>query len=164
MKRLAIWLTAMLTAAVLSPLNAAAGTTSFSFQLTGPNTAVASSGPFSGDTIRMTGSGSFDTGAATVDAEGSFKIIQSNGTVVESGTWQATAFTSFTGFGGKNPGFQGGVLAITVTLIPVHGTPLSGQSMTVTCVVNAPPGFEEGTTVGDFTTKTGGTTLFHGQN
>ncbi len=164
MRKLAIWLTALLTVAALSPLSATAGGTSFSFQLIGPNTATASSGQFSGDTIRMTGAGSFDTAAGTVDAEGSFKITQADGTVVEYGTWQATAFTSFTSFGGPHPGFQGGVLTITITLTPTKGAPLTGQSMTVTCLVNAPPGFEEGTTIGDFTTKTGGATLFHGQN
>src|SRR5215470_15603099 len=141
MKKLAIWLTALLTAGFFSPLSAAAGTTSFSFQLTGPNTAMASSGQFSGDTIAMSGAGSFDTAKRTVLAEGAFKIIQPNGTVVESGTWQATAFSTFTSFGGPHPGFQGGVLTITVTLTPVIGAPLTGQSMTVTCVVNAPPGF-----------------------
>jgi len=162
-KKLAIWLAAMLAVTVLSPLDAAAGGTSFSFQLTGPNTAMASSGQFSGDTIRMTGAGTFDRVAATVDADGSFKIIRPDGTVVERGTWKATAFTSFTSFGGPHPGFQGGVLVITVTLTPVSGAPLSGQSMVVNCLVNAPSGFtgDEGMTVGDFTTSTGGTTLFH---
>ena len=166
MKKLAIWLTAVLAPAVLFPLNAATGTTSFSFQLTGPNTATASSGPFSGDTIRMTGSGSFDTAKGTVDADGSFRIIQPDGTVVESGTWQATGFTSFTSFGGPRNGTQGGVLAITVTLTPATGTPLTGQSMIVTCLVNKPPSFtgDEGITVGDFAASTGGTTLFHGDS
>src|SRR5215813_12701324 len=93
MKKLSIWLTMVLTAAALSPLSAAAGTTSLSLQLTGPKTATASSGPFSGDTIRMNGSGSFDTAKATVDADGSFKIIEPDGTMIERGTWQATAFT-----------------------------------------------------------------------
>ena len=162
-----------LLALLLFPLSAAAGTTSFSFELTGPNTATASSGPFSGDTIRMTGAGSFNTAAATVLAEGSYKIIRQDGTVVQRGTWEATGFTSFDSFGGPHPGLQGGVLAITVTLTPSSGTPLTGQAMTVTCVVNAPPGggFEEGITISDFTTKSGsghpgasGTTLFHGHN
>lgn len=150
------------------PLSAAAVTTSFSFELTGPNLA---SDPSSGDTIRMTGAGSFNTAAGTVLAEGSYKILQPDGTVVQSGTWEATGFTSFTSFGGPHPGFQGGVLSITVTLMPVRGTPLTGQAMTVTCAVNAPTGFEEGITIGDFTMKSGsghpgasGTTLFHGHN
>lgn len=170
MKMLAILLTAVLTVAILSTFSAVSGTTSFSFELTGPNTATASSGPFSGDTIRMTGAGSFDTVATTVIAEGAYKIIQPDGTVVQSGTWEATGFTSFTSFGGPHPGFQGGVLSITVTLTPVRGIPLTGQAMTVTCVVSAPLGFEEGITVGDFTMKgqrdrgASGTTLFHGHN
>jgi hypothetical protein len=85
--------------------------------------------------------------------------------MVEHGTWQATGITGFTSFGGKNDGFQGGVLTITVTLTPTNGASLTGQTMVVTCAVNAPgPGFEEGTTVGPFQTKTGGATLFHENN
>lgn len=60
-------------------------------------------------------------------------------------------------------GFQGGVLTITVTLLPSGGSPHRGLTMIVTCLVNAPSGFtdKEGTTVGPFTEKTGGLTLFH---
>ena len=45
----------------------------------------------------------------------------------------------------------------------IHGTPVTDVPMSITCLVNAPPGFteDEGTTVWDFTEKTGGTTLFH---
>ncbi len=161
MKTHATWLTGVLTAAVLLPLTAAAGTTSFSFNLHVPNTATASSGQFSGDTIRLTGAGSFDIVEAMVVAGGSFTIFDPTGTVVENGTWRATSITVFTRFGGPNNGLVGGVLTITVTLTPTSGAPLTGQKMVVTCAIDAPPGNTEGTTVGDFTTKTGGATLFH---
>lgn len=142
----------------------ASKSTAFSFNFTGPNTALASAGDFAGDTIRVTGSGNFDTAAATVEASGSFTIKQQDGTVVMRGSWDATGFTSFTAFGGPNNGLQGGVLQITVTLTPDSGTPLTGQTMIVNCVINGPPGLEEGTTVGDFTKRTGGSTLFHASN
>jgi hypothetical protein len=142
---------------------AAASTTTYSFNLIGPNTAMASSAPFAGDTIRVTGSGTFNTAAKTVSASGSFTHIKAEGTVFARGTWRATSFTSFTAFGGPNPGIQGGVLWITVTLFPNGGAPHPGFAMSVTCLVNAPSGFtgDEGTTVGPFTEKTGGNTLFH---
>jgi hypothetical protein len=150
----------VLAAAVLLPVNAAASPPSFTFNLHVPNTATASAGPFAGDTIRLTGGGSFDS--ADVVASGSFRIFDPSGAVVESGTWAATAFTSFVSFGGPNTGELGGQLKITVTLTPAHGAPpLIGQPMIVTCAIHAPPGFDEGTTVGDFQMKTGGATLFH---
>jgi hypothetical protein len=130
-----------------------------SFTLIGPNTAVAPSG----DVIQTTGSGSFDAAAQTIVATGSFTHTTASGTLVAKGTWVATAFTSFDGFGGPNPGTQGGMLEFQATLFPVGGSPHTGILVTVTCLVNKPSGFtgKEGTTVGDFTTSTGGATLFH---
>ncbi len=140
-----------------------AGPTPNSFNLTPPNTATAPSGPFAGDTIRVTGSGTFDTSTAAIVASGSFTQTRLTGTIVARGTWVATRFTSFVGFGGPSPGFQGGQLWFTATLFPDSGPPLTGIPMSVTCLFGTVPGpgFVEGTTVGDFTNKTGGTTVFH---
>jgi len=161
MKRVVIFLGAMLLATVLLPSRlvspVAASATTYSFNLVGPNTAENQFGR----TIRVTGSGTFDTGANSVVASGSFTTFLANGSRFHSGTWQATAFTSFDAFGGPNPGLQGGVLEITVTLFRDDGASITGLPMIVTCVIHSPGGFEEGTTVGDFTEKTGGTTLFH---
>ena len=168
MKRLVVLLAAMVLAAAFLPLRlappVAASATSFSFTLTGPNTAEAPSGPFAGDTIRVTGSGTFNTGGVgSVVASGSFTHIKADGSVFARGTWTATGFTGFLGFGGPSPGIQGGKLEITVTLFPNGGAPVTGVPMSVTCLVNKPASFteEEGTTVGEFTEKTGGLTLFH---
>jgi len=160
MRRVVISLGAMLLATVLLPSRASA--TTYSFNLGPPNTAE----NFLGRTIRVTGSGTFDTGAKSVVASGSFTTFFANGSRIHSGTWQATAFTSFDPFGGPNPGLQGGVLKITITLFPDDAPPITGLPMTVTCLVNAPSGFteDEGTTVADFTEKTGGRTLFHLQD
>lgn len=73
----------------------------------------------------------------------------------------ATAFVSFLSFGGPSPGLQGRVLETEVTLFPKGGSPVENVPMTVTCTINAPPGTEEGTTVGEFTEKTGGLTLMN---
>lgn len=55
------------------------------------------------------------------------------------------------------------MLDITVTLFFQGGAPMTDVPMSITCLVNAPPGFteDEGTTVGDFMEKTGGATVFH---
>jgi hypothetical protein len=134
-----------------------------SFNLIRPNTAEAPSGaPFAGDMIRTTGSGSFDAAASAIVASGSFTHTTAGGTVVARGTWAATGFSSFVGFGGPNPGTQGGKLKFTATLFPVGDSPQTGVPVSVTCLVGSPPsGEEEGTTVGSFTEKTGGQTLFH---
>ena len=152
-------------AGLLSPLalaqQATASSTAYTFNLVRPNTAMAESGPFAGDTIRVTGSGAFDTSAETVTGSGSFTHIKADGSVFARGTWEATGFTSFEAFGGPNPGLQGGVLDIVITLFPNGEPAVTDVPMTVTCLINAPPGLEEGTSVGDFTEQTGGLTLFH---
>ena len=164
MKRVVVFLGAILLVATLLPSRlappiAASGTT-FSFNLIGPNTAVNSS---VGETIGVTGAGTFDPGAGTVEASGAFIVFNSAGAEVTLGNWKATAFNGFNAFGGPNPGTQGGVLEITATFFPNNGGALKGVPMSVTCLVNAPSGFteDEGTTIADFTEKTGGTTLFH---
>jgi hypothetical protein len=130
------------------------------FELQKPNTAV---NPNTGETIRTTGAGSFN--ASGIVASGSFTHFNAVGSVVARGTWAATGFTSFVGFGGPNPGVEGGQLKFSATLFPVGGSPVTGVPVVVTCRVNAPRGFtdEEGTTVGAFTEKTGGTTLFQNE-
>ncbi|SRR6266568_75377 len=143
----------------------AAGTTPdsvYSFALAPPNTAVSPSGgtmAAPGDWIRVKGSGTFDPAAGTLAAKGSFVHYSSTGTVVCKGTWKATGFTSFTGFGTNDQGEEGGVLSIVVThYCTTMGMTMTGIPMTVTSTVDAPAGssYVEGTTVGDFTQPTGG--------
>lgn len=141
----------------LAPPTAASGSR-YAFNLFVPNTAE---NPSTEDTIRVTGAGTFDTGGS-VAASGSFTHFLHDGGVFARGTWKATGFTSFVSFGGGNPGQQGGVLTITVTLFPIGGAPVTGVPMTITCELGTLPGpVEEGTTVGNFTEKTGGFTVFH---
>ncbi len=165
MKKLAMYLSVTLLATVLSTLALASPTANtdptYSFTLNGPQAAA---DPNTGNTILVTGSGSFDTAdSGTVIGSGSFTIFNSGGAVISRGTWKATSFVSFDSFGGFNPGIQGGVLNITVTLSPNAGAPVTGVSMTVTCRVKAPPNFTgaEGITLGSFTHTIAGHTLFH---
>ncbi|SRR5712691_4479431 len=117
----------------------------------------------SGQTISVTGSGTFDTDLDTVAARGSYSISNSAGKVIERGTWASIEFGSFDSEGGPNPGQQGGVLEIWVSLRPNGGAPGPDQLMTVTCVFESGV-FDEGddsATVGDFIIPTGGITVFH---
>ena len=165
MRKFGISVSVTLLAAVLSTLAIASPTGStdptYSFNFTGPSTAE---DPSTLNTIQLTGSGSFDTAdSGTVIGSGSFTIFNSGGAVISRGTWKATGFVSFCSRGGPNPGLQGGVLVITVSLN--GGAPVN---MTVNCRVKGPsvpdnpcsPG-PEGVAVGNFTNITGGHTLFH---
>jgi hypothetical protein len=134
----------------------------YSFVLAPPNTAVSPSGgtmSAAGDWIRVKGSGRFDPATHTVAAGGWFVHYSSTGAVLCKGTWKATGFTSFTGFGGSARGDEGGVLSIVVThYCKAMGMTMTGIPMTVTSTEDAPAGssYVEGTTVGDFTRPTGG--------
>jgi len=161
MKRRGLALFAALCAlSLMAFAPAASASTAYSFNLHEPNTAV---NPGNGDIIRVTGGGTFDTTADTVVASGSFTHTHPDGALVARGVWVATGFGSFDAFGGPSPGFQGGVLEITATLFPAGGAPVTGVPIKVTCLINAPDGFngDEGTTVGAFTEQTGGMTFFH---
>ncbi len=137
---------------------ATASATGFSFNFEGP---ALVENPSTSDTLRLTGAGTFNPTAGTVTASGSFTHFLSDGSVFRRGTWAATGFSSFTGFGGPNNGLQGGILAITVTLFPDGGAPVTGMPMTITCMISAPPGVEEGVTLDGFTELTSGTTVMH---
>jgi hypothetical protein len=141
--------------------SAVAGPTSFSFTFIKPNTAE---NPSTGDTIRMTGSGSFDTSSLSIVASGSFTHTTASGTVVARGTWQATSpIIGFMSIGGPNPGEQAGLLRFKATLVPDVGPSISDLIVTFTCVFDGftLPGLKDGTTIGAFTIITGGLTLFH---
>jgi hypothetical protein len=161
MKRCSI-VTVFASLALLAPLlaaPAAASDATFSFNLIGPNITAAPDGA----TLRTTGSGSFEAGAGTIVASGSFTHFLANGTVFAKGTWKATAFVSFRAFGGPNAGTQGGLLQLIVALFPDGGAAVTELPMSITCRVNAPTGFteEEGVTLASFTDKVRGATLFH---
>jgi hypothetical protein len=132
----------------------------YSFNLDPPNTAA---DPGTGNVIRVTGAGIFDTATGELVAMGSFKVFASDGTLIARGTWAATDFVDFSSVGGPSPGFQSGVLHTLVTVFPAGGGPITDVPMRVVC--NIHPGFDtglpEGTTIGDFTESTGGLTLFN---
>lgn len=68
--------------------------------------------PGTGLTIVITGSGSFDVSQRSINGGGGYTILDTDGTVVDSGTWTATQFISFDPMGpGKSPG-EGGRLEL----------------------------------------------------
>ncbi len=155
--RLAQTVTAALLAVALVP--AVAQAANYSFSLDGPNTAV---NPDNDDVLQTNGAGTFDTTDGSVIANGRFTHLDSGGAVIARGRWSATGFDGFSTVGGPSPGFQSGVLDITVTFFPVQGDAVTGLPMRVVCDI---PGFITGepigTTVGDFRDATGGFTLFN---
>ncbi len=148
----------------------AASATAYSFNLIGPNSAIASNNipgtPITaGDVLSLTGSGTFDTTRGIANGGGSFTHYKPDGSVFARGIWVVTGFKSFSSYGGPSPGVQGGLLHVTVSIIGPEAT-FAGLTLQVSCHVNAPAGApDEGTTLpGLFSTPTGGNTLFHLDN
>jgi hypothetical protein len=134
--------------------------TSYSWNMLGPDV---SRDPTTGNTIRLTGGGTFDTSTEIVSGGGSYQINSST-VILDRGTWSAKTFTSFVAFGGSVPGLHGGVLFMTVTLQSTLSGATVDSVMKVTCLLGTPPpGFvgEEGTTVLSFTESIDGTNLLH---
>ena len=157
MKRLHIHPIGLALLAVLS-WSATAHAADWGFTLNGPNTSTKDNG----EAIQITGAGTFDTTAETVNANGSWTHLDSAGAVLARGTWSATAFVDFSqGLlgpgpgGGTSPGFQTGILDMLADGFPDG----DGLAMRVVCNIpegpNTPPGgfqtgVDQGTMVGDF--------------
>jgi hypothetical protein len=162
MKSQGTTLVAMLSLAAVVALNASTvRAAQWGFTVYKQNMAM---DPASGDMIRVTGAGLFDDVTAAVSGHGAYSISDATDQVTERGTWMATGFAGFESQGGLNPGSQGGVLEITVTLVPNGGSPVPGVPMTVICPFDPVTGFDEAndaTLVGPFTEKIGdGDTVF----
>jgi hypothetical protein len=157
------------------PLQASAQTTSFSFNLLGPNVSVATKTIsamgitiMQGTTLTLTGSGTFEntaTGAAT--GGGSFTAVSPSGALFARGTWTSSAVVSFNPYGGPSPGIQGGLLLLKVTasgvIVGVGSFSDTTVIIQVSCRVNAPATTpDEGSTIpGFFDQAVSGKTLFH---
>jgi hypothetical protein len=97
----------------------------------------------------------------TVVAGGLFTHLGAGGMVHERGRWRATTLTSFTSFGGPSPGRQGGMLWLVVTHFYQGKAPHEEDPDERDLHRQRPTGYVEGTTVGEFTVKTGGRARFH---
>jgi len=137
-------LASILTAALfaLAPQANASSAGTYSFNMIGPNQALAGNTipgtPIAaGDILSLTGSGTFNTATGTASGGGSFTHMKPDGSVFARGTWAITGFQKFTAYGGPNPGQQGGVLLVTVTLYGPEAT-FSGLTLQVSSTINAP--------------------------
>jgi hypothetical protein len=126
-----------------------------------------------GDTIRVIGSGELNVVEREADGSGTFEHRDSTGTLLASGTWEATELISFTNFGGQTglpPDFRGGSAVIQVHVV---GHPAANPSatiefdatLTVDCRLgNFPADFAEGITFNagfiNFNQKVSGVTVF----
>ena len=158
MKRLALLVVALTVLSVPLGGSASAAGTTYVYRLKGPNVALATvfdEHHQPGDTIRVTGSGTFDVATGVVTGGGSFTHFNADGTVHMQGSWVAEGLVSFTPFGGPKPSLQGGVLRLTTTHLDENGQACmcggeDGIAMTLTSVVNAPAGTVGGVTAGPF--------------
>src|SRR5260370_16663288 len=108
MKKLATHLSVTVLAAMLSILAlaspAAANDLTYSFTLNGPQ---AAGDPGTGNTILVTGSGSFDTSApGTVIGSGSFTPLATGAARARAGPREGTSLLSFLSLCGTNPPFH----------------------------------------------------------
>jgi hypothetical protein len=104
-----------LLAAVLLGTLTAAQADNWSFKLINAPTALNKNSP-GGESIRLSGGGTFDPAVGMVAACGTFTIFNGfdhpNGPIVH-GTWHSTSFVSFTTEGGRRERRRG---ALTITL------------------------------------------------
>lgn len=107
-----------------------------------PDVASASNG----DTVAISGQGTFVTGSDEVTGGGTFVHTNSAGTVLGSGTWMAEELLSFTSFGGNAPGlppnFEGGLARIEVELHPTGSTGTLDAVLQIDCGINSAAGAE----------------------
>lgn len=149
--RFALFASFTVAVTVLAPTPALAGgqTQTFLLVLEEPNTAAASNG----DEVAITAEGQFSIFPNSVDAEGTFTHSNSGGTVLATGTWEATTLLSYQSFGCGvlfgdpiPPEFCGGRVLMSVVLTP-DGTKLEIPAMlSVFCVIgdHVPASTEEG--------------------
>jgi hypothetical protein len=143
-RQLALVLTFATAAFVLLPGSAgsAPGSQAYELHLEVPNVSMAPNG----DTIEITGMGEFSIHPKSVEAEGGFTHKAPDGTVIGSGTWEATQLLAFQPYGcgvvpsiGATlpPNFCGGALKLRVLLTtPVGALP---GILTVFCIVGPNP-------------------------
>lgn len=139
-------LTLALSALLLTPALAVADannqSATFELHLEVPNVAEAPNG----DQVAITGSGVFAVHPKSVTASGNFTHSDSDGNVVATGTWSATALRSFEFYGCGvvtftdpdtvlPPDFCGGALKLAVTLTPDGTTLALPGTLTVFCII-----------------------------
>jgi len=144
MRRLILFLVGLAAALVFSATTATADSATHTYILVmeEPNFGVAANG----ERISITGEGEFSTHPKSVAAEGAFTHSTASGTVVATGTWEATELTEYQSYGcGEVFGdplpdnFCGGVVKMRVMLMPTGTTLHLPGILTVICVIGPNP-------------------------
>jgi len=139
---------------------------SYMFFMEEPNVAQDSAG----DTLAVTGEGSFSVHAKSASGGGDFTFTSADGSTF-SGTWSVNGLVSFQPYGcgmvfgtPLPPDLCGGRLALDVTATTPFGP--RRALLTIFCVIGTPPpSVEEGINaaipgVGDFNRQTGGMNVY----
>ena len=129
------------------------------------------------DTVTLTASGQFKPGPGDATGGGTFVHRHAGGTEVAHGVWVATGFVSWQNLGGSLAGTgltsgiahngdeTGGIVTLTVRLLPAGGSPVNGVLEVHCNLPGTSPPTEEGVVlkVGSFNfTQSGGVTVFNG--
>ncbi len=136
---------------VLAPVSAFASsaTRTYLLEMEAPNTAQAPNG----DTVAVIGEGQFSVHPKSVEAEGRFTHMDSEGNVLATGTWTATQLLTYQSYGCGvvfgtpiPPDLCGGRLAMRVLLTPDGTTLQIPGILSVYCVIGdkRPSSVEEG--------------------
>jgi hypothetical protein len=159
MRRSALVALAVAGLLALMPASAAADpnneSATFELHVDVPNVAMASNG----DTIGITGTGTFSVHPKSVDVSGTFTHNHAGGDTV-AGTWTATDLLSFEFYGcgvvssigvTLPPNFCGGALKMRVVLMPAGTNFVVPGIITVFCVIGpqAPPTHDNPTQPGE---------------
>jgi hypothetical protein len=94
-----------------------------------------------GDTIELTGSGTFSIHPASVTGGGDFTHKNASGDVVATGTWSALKLEAFVSYGNEPDlpsNLEGGNALILVQLF-VNGAPVHTATLQVDCEIGKPP-------------------------
>jgi hypothetical protein len=137
-------------------LMAAPAHADYQLNLVGAATAVSASG----ESIWLTGGGTFNPDGEEVHIGGTFIIHDSNGTALHRGTWRAHQLSRFIPWRGIHE--LGGVLEVMVTIVTDTGK-MDQQRMRFVSTSNKPAnvGEDEGVSIGSFLEHDGGMVRFH---
>jgi hypothetical protein len=135
----------------------------------GPGSCPDISRASNGDTVAITGKGSFTPGDDDAEGRGTFIHANAAGKVLAHGTWKAEELVSFKSFGsgsaqGLPANFEGGIAVLKVELRTSSGVEVRAVLL-ISCELGNPPaGTFEGITLNagfiNFNTPVSGATLF----
>ncbi len=142
MRRLILFVLALAAALVLVPTTAVADSAAHRYVLVmeEPNFGVAPNG----DQVVIEGEAEFSVNPNTVEGSGTFTHMNAAGTVLATGTWEATGLIAYQSYGcgvvfgdPLPPNFCGGRVQLRVMLHTPHGD--APGILTVICVIGPNP-------------------------